>query len=190
MKKVLIAIGVALALAAAVYAAGWHASGAKAKWGATNATKANWCDNSTAWHPPAAWGHGGRATAHGMPIAWGRGKIHGGLANATLYVSTRQVTISGDGISAQLTVDIVNRNTTSTAGRVIYGTGTVTLGGATYNAKTVYGVVGNNAARLTIYTGDAIISLLYKNGQYYAVVKPLGKSGYERFNGTATLQIR
>ena len=32
----------------------------------------------------------------------------------------------------------------------------VTLGGATYNAKTVYGVVGNNAARLTIYTGDAI----------------------------------
>jgi len=150
MKKVLIAIGVALALAAAVYAAGWHAGGAKAKWNAVNATNANWCGNSTAWE------NGGRATVHGMPIAWGRGKIHGGLANATLYVSTRQVTISGDGISAQLTVDVVNRNMTSTAGRVVYGTGTVTLGGATYNAKTVYGVVGNNAAHLTMYTGDAI----------------------------------
>jgi len=186
MKKVLIVIGVALALAAAVYAAGWHANGAKAKWNTVNATKANWCGNSTAWHPPAAWGHGRWAATHRTPNAWGRG----GLANATLYVSTRQVTISGDGISAQLTVDVVNGNTTSTAGRVIYGTGTVTLGSATYNVKTVYGIVGNNAARLTIYTGDTIISLLYKNGQYHAVVKPLGKSGYERFNGTATLQIQ
>jgi len=183
MKKVLIVIGVALALAAAVYAAGWHSGGAKAKWNIINATKANWCDNSTAWHPPAAWGHGRWAKSS---IAWKRG----GLANATLYVSTRQVTISGDGISAQLTVDVVNRNATSTAGRVIYGTGTVTLGGTTYNAKTVYGVVGNNAAHLTIYTGDATVSLLYKNGQYYAVVKPLGKPGYQRFNGTATLQIQ
>mgnify|MGYP001772597964 CR=1 FL=1 len=173
MKKLLIVIGAALALAAAVYAAGWHAGGAKARW----------CDNSTAWHLPAAWGHGGWAKPS---IAWKRG----GFANVTLYVSTRQVTISGDGISAQLTVDVVNRNTTSTAGRVVYGTGTVTLGGATYNAKTVYGVVGNNTARLKIYTGDAIISLLYKNGQYYAVVKPLGKPGYERFNGTAVLQIQ
>jgi len=109
-----------------------------------------------------------------------------------LYVSTRQVTISGNGILAQLTVDIVYRYATSTVGRVAYGTGTVTLGNTTYNAETVHGVVdlGNNAAHLVIYTGDTIISLLYYNGQYYAVVKPLGKLTYERFNGTATLQIQ
>ena len=117
---------------------------------------------------------------------WGRGAGCG--ANVTLSVATRQVSISGDGIKAAFTVDVVGVNVTR-FGRVVYGTGTVELGGVSYTAKSVAGFLGGNAADLTIYTGNAMIKIKYYNGMYYAVVKPLGTAGYQQFNGTATLTV-
>jgi len=116
---------------------------------------------------------------------WGRGV---GYVNVTLNVATRQVTISGDGIKAELTVDVVGVNVTQ-FGRVVYGTGTVELGGVSYTAKSVAGFLGGDAARLTIYTGNAIIKIKYYGGMYYAKVKPLGTAGFQRFSGTATLTV-
>ncbi|AET31799.1 hypothetical protein [Pyrobaculum ferrireducens] len=129
------------------------------------------------------WWHGAKSgwTAAGRCGGWG--------ANATLYAASRKLTMSGDGINVSLDVDVVNANATSPYGRVVYGTGTVQLGGNTYTAKSVYGAVGPRGARLTIYTGNALISLHYYNGQYRAVVKTLGQPGYATYNGTATLQI-
>jgi hypothetical protein len=72
---------------------------------------------------------------------------------------------------------------------VVYGTGSVELGGVSYTAKSVAGFLGGNAADLTIYTGNAMIKIKYYNGRYYAVVKPLGTAGFQRFNGTATLTV-
>ncbi len=105
-----------------------------------------------------------------------------------MSVATRQVTISGDGIKAAFTVDVVGVNVTQ-FGRVVYGTGTVELGGVSYTAKSVAGFPGRNVAELTIYTGNALIRIMYHNGRYHAVVKPLGKPGFQRFNGTATLTV-
>jgi hypothetical protein len=105
-----------------------------------------------------------------------------------LSVANRQVTISGDGIWAALTIDVVGVNVTQ-FGRVVYGTGTVGLGGVSYTAKSVAGFLGGVAARFTIYTGNAIIKIKYYGGVHYAVVKPLGTAGYQQFNGTATLTV-
>ncbi|MCU7786389.1 hypothetical protein ODS41_00390 [Pyrobaculum sp. 3827-6] len=127
---------------------------------------------------------------HGAKGGWtAAGRCGGRGANATLYAASRKLTISGDGINVSLNIDVVNANATSPYGRVVYGTGTVQLGGNTYTAKSVYGAVGPRGARLTIYTGDALISLHYYNGRYRAVVKTLGQPGYATYNGTATLQI-
>ncbi len=105
-----------------------------------------------------------------------------------MSVATRQVTISGDGIKAELTVDVVSVNVTR-FGRVVYGTGSVELGGVSYTAKSVAGFLGRNVAELTIYTGNALIRIMCHNGRYYAVVKPPGMAGFQRFNGTATLTV-
>jgi len=105
-----------------------------------------------------------------------------------LNVATRQVTLSGDGIKAVLTVDVVGVNVTR-FGLVAYGTGSVELGGVSCTAKSVAGFLGGDAARFTIYTGNAIIKIKYYKGRYYAVVKPLGTAGYQQFNGTATLTV-
>jgi hypothetical protein len=105
-----------------------------------------------------------------------------------LNVAIRQVSISGDGIKAVLTVDVVGVNVTR-FGRVVYGTGSVELGDVSYTAKSVAGFLGGDAARFTIYTGNAIIKIKYYGGMYYAVVKPLDTAGYQQFNGTATLTV-
>ena len=78
-----------------------------------------------------------------------------GYANVTLSVATRQVSISGDGIKVAFTVDVVGVNVTE-FGWVVYGTGSVELGGVSYTAKSVAGFLGGDAARFTIYTGNAI----------------------------------
>jgi hypothetical protein len=116
---------------------------------------------------------------------WRRGV---GYANVTLSVATRQVSISGDGIKVVFTVDVVGVNVTR-FGRVVYGTGSVELGGVSYTAKSVAGFLGGDAARFTIYTGNAIIKNKYYGSVYYAVVKPLGTAGYQQFNGTAALTV-
>ncbi len=85
-------------------------------------------------------------------------------------------------------VDVVGVNVTQ-FGPVVYGTGSVEHGGVSYTAKSVAGFLGGNAADLTIYTGNALIKVMYHNGRYYAVVKPLSTAGYQRFNGTATLTV-
>jgi len=169
MNKWLVAAGVlAVLLVAAVAFAHGHGARGSDWWG----SKAGWKDV------------GGKAGKKGAD-GWGRGA---GYANVTLSVATRQVTISGDGIKAVLTVDVVGVNVTK-FGRVVYGTGSVELGGVSYTAKSVAGFLGGDAARLTIYTGNAIIKIKYYNGMYYAVVKPLGTAGFQRFNGTATLTV-
>jgi len=169
VNKWLIAAGVlAVLLVAAVAFAHGHGARGSDWWG----SKAGWKDV------------GGKAGKKGAD-GWGRGA---GYANVTLSVATRQVTISGDGIKAVLTVDVVGVNVTK-FGRVVYGTGSVELGGVSYTAKSVAGFLGGDAARLTIYTGNAIIKIKYYNGMYYAVVKPLGTAGFQRFNGTATLTV-
>jgi len=169
MNRWLIAAGVlAVLLVAAVAFA--HSFGARGSdwWG----SKAGWKDaGGKGWKDGAGW----RQRA-------------GCGANVTLSVATRQVTISGDGIKAALTVDVVGVNVTQ-FGRVVYGTGTVELGGVSYTAKSVAGFLGGDAARFTIYTGNAIIRIKYYNGMYYAVVKPLGTAGYQQFNGTANLTV-
>ncbi len=126
---------------------------------------------------------------------WGRGASPagggcvGGVGNVTLYSSTRQLTISGDGINVALTVDVVGRNATEPYGRIVYGTGTIQLGGVAYTAKSVMGKVGSKGLHITVYTGRELIILRYLDGSYYAVVKTLGTAGYQRYNGTATLTI-
>jgi hypothetical protein len=170
MNKWLIAAGVlAVLLVAAVAFAHGHGARGSDWWG----SKAGWKDV------------GGKAGKKG-PDGWGRAAGCG--ANVTLSVATRQVTISGDGIKAAFTVDVVGVNVTK-FGRVVYGTGAVELGGVSYTAKSVTGFLGRNVAELTIYTGNALIRIMYHNGRYYAVVKPLGKPGFQRFNGTATLTV-
>ncbi len=137
------------------------------------------------WGSKAGWKDvGGKGWKDGA--GWRRGAGCG--ANVTLSVATRQVTISGDGIKAAFTVDVVGVNVTK-FGRVVYGTGTVELGGVSYMAKSVAGFLGRNVAELTIYTGNALIRIMYHNGRYHAVVKPLGTAGFQRFNGTATLTV-
>jgi hypothetical protein len=71
----------------------------------------------------------------------GRGRAAGCGANVTLSVAARQVTISGDGIKAVFTVDVVGVNVTR-FGRVVYGTGSVELGDVSYTAKSVAGFLG------------------------------------------------
>jgi hypothetical protein len=169
MNKWLVAAGVlAVLLVAAVAFAHGHGARGSDWWG------------SKGWKDV-----GGKAGKKGAD-GWGRGAGCG--ANVTLSVATRQVFISGDGIKAELTVDVVGVNVTR-FGRVVYGTGSVELGGVSYTAKSVAGFLGGDAARFTIYTGNAIIKIKYYNGRYYAVVKPLGTAGYQRFNGTATLTV-
>jgi hypothetical protein len=167
MNKWLIAAGVLAVLLVAV-AAFAHGHGARGSdwWG------------SKGWKDV-----GGKGWKDGA--GWRRGV---GYANVTLSVATRQVTISGDGIKVVFTVDVVGVNVTR-FGRVVYGTGSVELGGVSYTAKSVAGFLGGDAARFTIYTGNAIIKIKYYNGMYYAVVKPLDTAGYQRFNGTATLTV-
>jgi len=60
-------------------------------------------------------------------------------------MATRQVTISGGGIKAELTVDVVGVNV-SRFGRVAYGTGSLELGGVSYTAKSVSGFLGRDTA--------------------------------------------
>jgi len=91
---------------------------------------------------------------------------------------------------ADLVVDVVNTNASHIVGGVVYGTGTLTLGNATYAVKTAYGTAVRGDVKLTLYTGNAIILLQYKHGRYFAVVKPLGRPGVERFGGKATLKIQ
>jgi len=169
MNKWLAAAGVlAVLLIAAVAFAHGHGARGSDWWG----SKAGWKDvGGKGWKDGAGWG---RAAGCG--------------ANVTLSVATRQVSISGDGIKAAFTVDVVGVNVTR-FGRVVYGTGSVELGGVSYTAKSVAGFLGGNVADLTIYTGNALIKVMYHNGRYYAVVKPLGAAGFQRFNGTATLTV-
>jgi hypothetical protein len=168
MNKWLVAAGVlAVLLIAAVAFAHGHGARGSNWWG----TK-GWKDV------------GGKAGKKGAD-GWGRGV---GYVNVTLSVAIRQVSISGDGIKAELTVDVVGVNVTR-FGRVVYGTGSVELGGVSYTAKSVAGFLGGDAARFTIYTGNAIIKIKYHNGMYYAVVKPLGTAAFQQFNGTATLTV-
>ena len=167
MNKWLIAAGVlaVLLIAAVAFAHGYGARGSD-WWG----TK-GWKDvGGKGWKDVAGWRRGV------------------GYANVTLSVAIRQVSISGDGIKAELTVDVVGVNVTK-FGRVVYGTGSVELGGVSYTAKSVAGFLGGDAARFTIYTGNAIIKIRYYNGMYYAVVKPLGTAAFQQFNGTATLTV-
>jgi hypothetical protein len=167
MNKWLIAAGVlaVLLVAAAAFAHDYGARGGD-WWGSKG-----WKDvGGKGWKDGASWG---RAA---------------GYVNVTLSVATRQVSISGDGIKAELTVDVVGVNVTR-FGRVVYGTGSVELGGVSYTAKSVAGFLGGDAARFTIYTGNAIIKIKYYNGMYYAVVKPLDTAAFQRFNGTATLTV-
>lgn len=169
-RIVVLAVAAALIIAAAALAYAQNT---------TNATRGTAEKVSTAKH----WWHGAKG-------GWtGAGRYRGRGANVTLYATSRKLTISGDGIGVSLNVDVVNANATSPYGRVVYGTGTVQLGGNTYTAKSVYGAVGPRGAHLTIYTGNALISLRYYKGQYRAVVKTLGQRGYITYNGTATLQI-
>ena len=165
MNKWLTAAGVlaVLLIAAAAFAYSHGAWGGGGHW----------------WGPEAGWKDVGGAV---------RGRAAGCGANVTLSVATRQVSISGDGIKAELTVDVVGRNVTR-FGWVVYGTGSVELGGVSYTAKSVAGFLGRNAADLTIYTGNALIKVMYHNGIYYAVVKPLGAAGLQRYNGIATLTV-
>jgi len=168
MNKWLIAAGVlaVLLIAAVVFAHGYGARGGD--WWGSN----GWKDvGGKGWKDGAGW----RQRA-------------GCGANVTLSVATRQVSISGDGIKAALTVDVVGVNVTR-FGRVVFGTGSVELGGVFYTAKSVAGFLGGDAARFTIYTGNAIIKIKYYNGMYYAVVKPLGTAAFQQFNGTATLTV-
>ena len=74
----------------------------------------------------------------------------GHVSHATLSVAARQVAISGGDVKAAFT------------------------------AKSVADFLGGNAAELTIYTGNALIKVMYHNGRYYAVVKPLGAAGLQR----------
>jgi len=108
----------------------------------------------------------------------------------TVYVTTRHLVINGSRIFADLSVDVINDNASRIAGRVVYGTGTLTLGNATYAVKTAYGTVAKGDVKLELYTGDSIILLQYKHGRYFAIVKPLGRPGVERFGGRATLEIQ
>jgi hypothetical protein len=55
-------------------------------------------------------------------------------------------------------VDVVGVNVTR-FGRVVYGTGSVELGGVLYTAKSVAGFLGGDAAHFTIYTGNAVIKI-------------------------------
>jgi hypothetical protein len=169
MNKWLVAAGVlAVLLVAAVAFAHGHGARGSDWWG------------SKGWKDVGV--KAGKKGADG----WGRGAGCG--ANVTLSVATRQITISGDGIKAAFTVDVVGVNVTQ-FGRVVYGTGSVELGGVSYTAKSVAGFLGGDAARFTIYTGNAIIKIKYYNGMYYAVVKPLDMAAFQRFNGTATLTV-
>jgi len=122
----------------------------------------------------------------GESVAGCRG---GWFANVTLYSATRQLSISGDGINVALVVDVVNRNASSPYGRIVYGAGTVQLGGVTYTVKSVAGGVGPRGVHLNVYTGSELIVIRYLDGRYYAVVKPLGAAGLQRYNGTATFTV-
>jgi hypothetical protein len=135
----------------------------------------------------ALWGPKAGEKGVGVKVA-GRGRAAGRGANVTLRVATRQVSISGDGIKVELTVDVVGVNVTR-FGRVVYGTGSVELGGVSYTAKSVAGLLGRNAADLTIYTGNALIKVVYRHGRYHAVVRPLGVAGLQRYSGKATLTV-
>jgi len=110
------------------------------------------------------------------------------IANVTLHVATRHINITGRGIRLDLTVDVVGVNATK-LGRVVYGTGSLELGNATYTVKSVTGTLGKNTAELTIYTGNALIRIVYHNGKYYAVVKPLGEPGLQKYGGRAKLTV-
>ena len=55
-------------------------------------------------------------------------------------------------------MDVVGVNVTR-FGRVVYGTGSVELGGVLYTAKSVAGFLGGDAAHFTIYTGNAVIKI-------------------------------
>lgn len=176
MKKLLTVGIVAAVLAAAALAyAGHWGSAYPARWGP---------GYEPAHYPPTYYGHRPCPPGH-LPGA----RRGGGWLNATLYSTTRQLTISGAGVEASLSVDVVNRNASSPYGAVVYGSGVVKLGDGTYTAKSVYGHVGPYGAELRIYTGRELIYLRYREDRYWAVVKTLGEPGARVYNGTASLKI-
>jgi len=177
-RVVFVAAVVAVALAIVVA----QAYGFRGGWGVqqTNDRELPQKVGAKAW----GWGKGVWEVKHG---GWARGVKP--CANITLYSTTRQLSIKGDGINATLTVDVVNKNATSPYGRIFYGSGTVELGEVEYSVKNVVGEVGPKGARLVMYASGALIHLAYHNGRYYAVVKPFGRPECLRYNGTATLQI-
>jgi len=107
-----------------------------------------------------------------------------------LYVTTRTLKINGSRILAELNVDVVNENVTHVYGRVIYGTGTITLGNETFVIKTVYGTLNGREAKLTLYAGNALIELHVRGHRYFAVVKHFGQSEAKIFAGRAEVKVQ
>lgn len=62
-------------------------------------------------------------------------------------------------------------------------------GDQSYNVVSAYGVVGNGFFALRLYTGNALIAVVYYNGVYRAVVQPLGVAQTTIYYGNATAQI-
>ncbi len=109
--------------------------------------------------------------------------------NATLYARTARLTIAGDRIAVDLTVDVLTLNATLPYGKVVYGSGDVVINGVRYTVKSIEGKVGRDFAKLEIYSGRELVKIRYYDGNYVVEIRTLGKPGFEKYGGTATYTI-
>ncbi|MFN3803473.1 MAG: hypothetical protein ACK4SY_00240 [Pyrobaculum sp.] len=135
------------------------------------------------------------AYASGVPKAGGpppwaaASKKQPAWANVTLYVKTARLSIVGDRITVDLTVDVLTPDPNLPYGKVVYGSGDVVINGVRYVVKSIEGRAGRDGAKLEIYTGRELVEIRYYNGSYVVEIRTFGKPGFEKYGGVATYTI-
>jgi len=134
--------------------------------------------------PPPVW-------RHGAGPAWGRpGWQLPAAANWSSPPVAENLTLSMSSSQLSLQLDLVGivRGQSAFAS-IVAGSGSVQAGGQSYSVVSASGMVGPNFAALRLYTGNALIFVVYRGGLYRAVVQPLGVPQATIYYGNATAQI-
>ncbi|MFP3211673.1 MAG: hypothetical protein RXQ02_00245, partial [Thermoproteus sp.] len=128
---------------------------------------------------------------HGAGPAWGRPGWHlPAAANWSSPPVAENLTLSMSSSQLSLQLDLVGivRGQSAFAS-IVAGSGSVQAGGQSYSVVSASGMVGPSFAALRLYTGNALIFVVYRGGLYRAVVQPLGVPQATIYYGNATAQI-
>ncbi len=186
MRKIWVIAGIAVALAVATAYIALALSPSNA-----TTTGARWVDRAPHWSVPAAQGPTWSGAMAEQWAAHPRGPFNRGdrwPISAPPTAENLTVSMSSDQVSLQLKLTGITRGSSDVA-QIVAGGGSVEAGGQSYNVVSACGVVGSGFFALRLYTGNALIAVVYHNGVYRAVVQPLGIAQMTVYYGNATAQI-